>query len=403
MTAPAGEMSAPGVIRYWGSHFKSSRQAEWWLNLLSPLLASGWRCCLVLERLPEDRSWTAALESAGVELVCLPRPRKQIDGECVRAVRELCRRFRADVFHCENIHTSPMIGAWRAGVPVRLWQKHSMFVHYEECRQPSLKERLALSTRLTSLLATKVICVSESVAEEAVCFGAARAKIAVRNNPRPARSADRGPDRTAARASFGFSDADYVIVAVGHTVPVKGWDVLLKAFGEVARAVPSARLLLAGSHTAPVEVACHQQLLALCAEQQVRDRVTFTGHLPDVRAVLRAADVFVLPSRSEGNSYSLLEALDAGLPCVATTVGAAPQMIKDGVNGHLVPRLDAARLAKALIHLGDTSRRSKFAAAVTVPSSVPTFEEYARQLRRDYERWLGRPVSAARPVAPSAA
>jgi glycosyltransferase involved in cell wall biosynthesis len=278
-----------------------------------------------------------------------------------------------------------------------------MFVHFEECRRPSLKERLALSTRLTSLLATKVICVSDSVAEEAGRFGAARVKIAVRNNPRPARSGDRGPDRAAARAGFGFSDADYVIVAVGHTVPVKGWDVLLKAFGEVARAVPSARLLLAGSHSAPVEATCYQQLLALCAEQQVRERVTFTGHVPDVLPVLRAADVFVLPSRSEGNSYSLLEALDAGLPCVATKVGAAPQMIQDGVNGYLVARLDTAGLAKALIHLGDPARRSKFAKAVALPTAVPTFEEYARQLRRDYERWLGRPASNARPVAPSAA
>jgi glycosyltransferase involved in cell wall biosynthesis len=395
---PSFQHDSPGVIRYWGSHFKSPKQAAYWHGIFTPLLARHWRCCLALERLPQDRGWVRDLESVGVEIACVARPRRQIDFACIREVRSLCARFRADVFHCENIHTSPMLGAWLARVPVRVWHKHSMFVHFEECRPPSIKERLALSTRLTGTLATRVMCVSQSVAEEVTQFGVARRKILVRNNPRPVRVTDNHLDRTAARRALNLNGDDYVVVAIGHTVPVKGWDVLVKSFGAVARTVPNARLLLVGSHTASAERACFAELQRLCTEHKVQDKVVFTGHLRDITPALRAADVFVLPSRSEGNSYSLLEALDEGLPCVATKVGAAPEMIQHGANGFLVNRLDVDGLARALTELGShPDERADFARRVAIPSFVPTFEEYAEQLRRDYESLLGQssPETAA--------
>lgn len=68
----------------------------------------------------------------------------------------LCRRLKCSVFHCDNMHTSPLIGAAVAQVPVRIWYKRSMNAHFEECRGPGWRERLAVSTRLSCCLATRV-------------------------------------------------------------------------------------------------------------------------------------------------------------------------------------------------------------------------------------------------------
>ncbi len=385
------------VIRYWGSHFKTPRQVAHWLSLFAPLRARGWRCCLVLEKLPENRTWLAELEGAGVELVCLSRPRGQIDWDCIRQVRALCRRFRADVFHCENIHTSPMIGAWLARVPMRLWQKHSMFIHYEECRQAGLKERFAFSTRLTCGLATKVLAVSSSVGDELIRFGISQKKVLVRNNPRTAMPGANRIDRAAARKLLGLAESDVVIASLGHAVPVKGWHLLLESFVAVARSVAGAKLVLVGSHSAPAEAAFSERLRSFIATNKMADRVLFTGHVLDITPALRAADIFVMPSLSEGFSHALIEAMEEGKPCVAAKVGIAPEVVQDGVNGYLVERGDVAGFSQALLDLvSNREKRESFARQVVVPACIPTLEEYAEQFRHDYDFLSGRlPVSSA--------
>jgi glycosyltransferase involved in cell wall biosynthesis len=81
------------------------------------------------------------------------------------------------------------------------------------------------------------------------------------------------------------------------------------------------------------------------------DHVTVRGWTSQPELLYRAADVFVQPSHVEGMSNALLEAMACGLPVVATTVGAAPQMIEDGVDGLLVPPGDSDALGKALERL----------------------------------------------------
>jgi glycosyltransferase involved in cell wall biosynthesis len=75
------------------------------------------------------------------------------------------------------------------------------------------------------------------------------------------------------------------------------------------------------------------------------------GFRTDVADLLRASDVFVLPSLAEGFALSLIEALAAGLPVVATRVGGAPEVIENGVNGYLVPPGDPAALARAVVEI----------------------------------------------------
>ncbi len=92
------------------------------------------------------------------------------------------------------------------------------------------------------------------------------------------------------------------------------------------------------------------------------DRFRFLGFQEDPIRVLAAGDVFCLSSRYEGLPIALLEALAMGLPAVVTDVGGMPSVVRDGVEGRLVPAGDPIALAGAIAELADPSLRAEFAA-----------------------------------------
>jgi len=379
------------VLRWWGSHFKSLRQTGVFAAEFRPLRARGWRCHLVLERKPDNPDWLKELIELGVHLEYEQRPSGNFDWHCVLAVARLCRRTRATVLHCDNMHTSPLLGAILARVRVRLWSKRSMNAHFEEGRPPTFRDRLATTTRLSCSLATRVMAVSGAVKEEMVSLGVPERKIWVRHNPRRLGELSGAVDRTAVRTAWGCSDAEVVILSVGHAAPVKGWDILLRAFARVARAEPRAKLVLVGDAGLPASNTFGDQLRRFVADQKLDGKVIFTGHLVDVQPAFQSADIFVSPSRSEGFSNALIEALEAGLPCVAARTGIAADVMQEGVNGFLVERGDETALAAALERMvHEDQLRQSCRQRASVPASIPTLDEYAEQLARDYDSLLPR-------------
>ena len=389
------------VLRYWGSHFKSRRHASNLACQFEPLVQRNWHCYLVVERLPDERSWLEPFQALDVRLVVLPRTRGNFDLKCVARAYALCRQLRCSVFHCDNMHTSPLLGAFLARVKVRIWSKRSMNAHYQQGRQPSLRERIALATRTSSFCVTRIFAVSREVQKELVEMGIPQGRVVVRHNPRMLSVERNGYDRMAVRQSLGLADTAKVVITVGHAVPVKGWDLLVRAFAPVAEAEPQARLILVGSFTAPHERACYADLARWIAEHDLEAKVTFTGHLGDISGVLQAADMFVMPSRSEGFSLALVEALQAGLPCIATRVGIAQDVIEDGVNGFLVERGDEGGLPQAMLRLTqDEGLRKRLAQNAVVPACIPTLQEYAENLACDYESLLAMSARRSQPEFP---
>ncbi len=113
------------------------------------------------------------------------------------------------------------------------------------------------------------------------------------------------------------------------------------------------------------------------------ERVAFTGWLPEDRArdLLASADLLVLPSRNEGQPMAIIEAMAAGLPVVASTVGAIPEMVRDGKNGLLVPPGDVGALQRALHRLvTDAAERSRLGTAARV--TVETEHDIDAHCRR---------------------
>lgn len=376
-------------ILYWGSTFKSKQVVENTATSFEPLIKRGWKCYLLMERAPEDQSWLKELIDSGVEMLYLPRPTGNFDFKCIRAVARLVRTLGVDVFHCYNLHTSPLIGAFLGGAPVRIWSKLAMNPEFEECRPPSLKERIAISLRVTCVLATRVLACSTSVRDELLSKGIPARKFIVRNNAMLPDRVQNTIPRHQVRAECRCSPNDVMALALGHSVHVKGWDVLLNAFAEVAKTVSRARLVFVGSTSGSHERAHHAELLELAKRLNIDDRIHFTGRVPEIKSYLLAADLFVMPSRSEGASVALIEGLQAGLPSIASDVGNAREVIKDGVNGFVVPRCDAAALAKAMIKLmANDELRLRFKEQVQVPSHIPTLEQAAELSARDYEMLL---------------
>ncbi len=160
--------------------------------------------------------------------------------------------------------------------------------------------------------------------------------------------------RREARAALGLAPEAHVLLFIGHEFDRKGLDVALDALAGLP------------SHHRLVVVGGTDDLLARAASRAdragVRDRVDLAGQQPDPRPWLRSADVFVLPTAYESYGLVVLEALACGVPVVTTATGCAPDVIVDGVNGHVVQRT-AGPVADAVLRLAGQDREALALAA----------------------------------------
>lgn len=150
--------------------------------------------------------------------------------------------------------------------------------------------------------------------------------------------------RSRARATLGLPDDTPVLGSVANFTPKKDQRTLLEAMTKLD---PAVQLVLIGD--GPLR----GELERAAVELGVADRVRFLGVRDDVADLLPAFDLFVLPSLHEGLSVALIEALAAGVPCVASDVGGIPEIVADGDVGRLVPPGDPPRLAEAISGLLD--------------------------------------------------
>jgi glycosyltransferase involved in cell wall biosynthesis len=156
----------------------------------------------------------------------------------------------------------------------------------------------------------------------------------------------------------------------------------------VAASRSDADLLLAGGGPGRADVEAQVAALGLS------DRVRFLGVLGDVPALLAASDLFVLTSVSEAASLTLLEAMAAALPVVVTAVGGNPEIVRDGVDGLLVPRGDAAEVARAVLDVLADPGRAEALGRMGRRHVVERFD-LARTVERYFERYAAGAAAGA--------
>lgn len=131
----------------------------------------------------------------------------------------------------------------------------------------------------------------------------------------------------------------------GRLVPEKGLDLLLNAFHDIAGRAPQARLLLLGDGDQRAALETQARQLGL------QEKVHFAGSVEDTAPYLRACDLYVQPSFTEGLPIAMLEAMACGLPTLATAVGGVTDLLRDGQNGLVIPAHDGERLTTQLERL----------------------------------------------------
>jgi glycosyltransferase involved in cell wall biosynthesis len=143
------------------------------------------------------------------------------------------------------------------------------------------------------------------------------------------------------RSREGFSGSDFLFVCVAGLRPEKNHRLLIEAFARVATGREDVHLVLAGGGD-------RSHLQAYAEQLGVGPKVRFLGVRTDIPDVLAASDAFVLASKYEGNPLCIMEAMAAGLPVVAPSVGGIPELVSSGVEGILVPPGDADALSAAM-------------------------------------------------------
>jgi glycosyltransferase involved in cell wall biosynthesis len=144
------------------------------------------------------------------------------------------------------------------------------------------------------------------------------------------------------------ASGEFLVTTVGNIRRVKGHDIFIRAAASIVPQFPGVSFCIAGD---VLEPDYFLELRLLVKELNLDDHFRFVGGIANLREHLSAADIFVLPSRSEGFSNAIVEAMAAALPVVATNVGGNAEAVKDGVSGLLVPSEDPAALSAAIIRL----------------------------------------------------
>jgi glycosyltransferase involved in cell wall biosynthesis len=164
--------------------------------------------------------------------------------------------------------------------------------------------------------------------------------------------------RTEARTHLGIEENTPVIGFVGRLEPQKGLSYLIEAVAQLIRDWPTLMCIVVGDGS--LRSSLQRQAIQL----DVKDKVHFLGYRPDVPALLPAFDIFVLPSLYEGLPYTILEAMAAGIPVIATDVAGTRDVVRDGETGLLVPPGDVPALREAIRQIFDNQElKSKLAQA----------------------------------------
>lgn len=148
----------------------------------------------------------------------------------------------------------------------------------------------------------------------------------------------------------------WVIATVGNIRHIKGHDILLRAAALVIARYPNITFQITGE---VLEPAYMESLDKLIRDLNLTGRVRFTGGSNNLPQLLAAADLFVLPSRSEGFSNAIIEAMAAGLPVVATNVGGNAEAVQHGTTGLIVPPQDPEAMAAAILALLDNPHQAQ--------------------------------------------
>jgi glycosyltransferase involved in cell wall biosynthesis len=269
------------------------------------------------------------------------------------AFARACREERTHIVHAHDVYSNEFAALW-----TRVGRQGRVIVSRRWLRAPGVHQALNVGTYQ---LADRVLVNSSAVADQMRATEHVREPrlTVLPNFVDDAAFNPMGADeRLAWRARYGLTPSDIVVGVVARLAPVKDHASLLRAVAMLAPRWPELKVLLVGDGPE------REPLLKIARELRIEDRVQITGMLSNDPSPHHLLDISVLPSIREGFPNSVVEAMAAGRPVVATNVGGTPDAVIDERTGLLTPPSDSIALAARLERLlSNPDERTRLAAS----------------------------------------
>ncbi|MBU4262352.1 MAG: glycosyltransferase [Proteobacteria bacterium] len=326
---------------------------------------------------PSDKE---TLGKAGFDIRWLPFGNGDLRSFKYRVVRELDQIIKAegvDIIHAQR-HKSVFYAALaaRKNSKVRLVTT----VHGLNRSRSLLRK---IGNRILWPRINKIIAVSEAVKRDILLtnpwFPVSRVEV-VYNGIDLAVFGRSNLNKTESRSFFGLPTHGWLWGAVGRLAPVKGHDILLKAWAGSEIGKHGGHLVIAGKGK------LRDELTALARELGIANEISLLGHIGDIPKFLTALDGFVMPSRHEGFPLAVLEALAAGLPVVASGVGGIPEILTTLANKgqcFLVPPENDKKLGSAMGQVMAWSELQRNQAVASIKQQAQFFDGNSMIARMD--------------------
>lgn len=322
------------------------------VNLINHMPTDAYRHAVL--SLTEVTDFKRRIRDPGVPTLALHKPPGHGLWQYPRLYR-LFRQLRPAVVHTRNLAAlEAVVPAWAAGVRARVHGEHgregrdlgqdsSRYDRIRRLYRPFVSHYVALSKDLGDYLSDVVRVPGERLSQ--IYNGVDTDKFTPASAPRPS------------ILGCPFGAGHWLVGTVGRMQAVKDQPNLARAFVRALALAPALRstmrLVMVGD--GPLRT----QVMDILRTAGVDDLAWLPGERNDVADILRGLHCFALPSRSEGISNVVLEAMASGLPVVATAVGGNPELVREGVTGTLVPPDDPDALARALAALAAEPARAQ--------------------------------------------
>jgi glycosyltransferase involved in cell wall biosynthesis len=291
-----------------------------------------------------------ALMAIGVHVWQMPSDCQGVPPR-IRYIYNLLRKIKPDIVHSWTAHDNPYAGlvGRLVGTPVCLGSLRGSL------SSPGF-QGLPLPYRFLSLYSvSKLVVNCETIAKELIAKHYPVSKVAVIPNCVEFPPVDlTAPDLS----SLGIHDGHQVVGIVGNLRKVKNHLMFVQGMAQVLSSYPHVRGLIVGQPVSDEPERWHE-IASTIRKIGLDGRVMLAGFRPDVPALMQRLTVFCLTSMIEGMPNTILEAMAAACPVVATRVGGVPELVKDGVNGILVEPDDIHDFARAVKYLLENPELAK--------------------------------------------
>jgi glycosyltransferase involved in cell wall biosynthesis len=325
-----------------------------------------------------EESMAFVADSKGVSIEVIEELHRSItplrDARAVVRLAQLIRRERPTILHTHTAKAGAvgraaalLAGPARPPIIVHTFHGHVLRGYFNRVTTYGFRTL----ERLLALVTTKLIAVSPEVRDDLVRMHVAPGskftiiRLGIALDERVTAGTT---DREETRRRLGLSADTFVVGWVGRMTAVKRTDEVVRVLRKLVDRGVDAKLLLVGDGPD------REALERYAHELGVVKRCLFTGYQEDVARFYTAIDALLLPSANEGTPVSVIEALAAGRPAVATLVGGTPDVIRDGVDGFLVEPGDSDGLAERLAEIARDPERS---AAMGAAGRSRVLERYA--------------------------